>query len=788
VGDTNNVDALSQRYARAVQLTAPKVATQTPGLAVEGYWLDENRFFFLAEKIESSLRRVVSIPSIAYCDAQRVEELMSLESLADVLTSTSGQLIDLATLSQAEFDMPDRDTLAVSVGSRDYLLDPRGRRLIAAQASMELPALYSPDGRYACFVKGYDLWLKDRNTGAERLLTADGEQYQRYGQQPESCTAAVSYRKRPAPMGLWSADSQWFLTHRIDERAVPDLPLVEHVPPAGGRPVLHTYKYPLPDDPLPIATFVAIHIDTGRVITFDDFPAPVLIASPFAWRLAWFSGSNAAWFLRFDRYFKRSELIRLDLAKATGCVVLAETTEQGYLDPHHILGATPNVRTLPDCGEIVWFSERDGRGHLYLYDLASGELKNRITEGDWVVREIVHVDVERRKLLFAACGIDPQADPARRSLCAINLDGSGFEVLLMDDGDVFLPKTEPCGLGQDRPFRPPYAQDGIAPGGRWGVVRYTSSVHGNRTEIVDLQARRGFGIASAFPDPDGTPPQLISATAADGVTRLHGVLFFPSDFDESRRYPLVDYIYPGPQTTWQPQFYRAIHSAQARALAELGFVTLMLDTRGTPFRSRAVRQLGYGELLEPQLADHAAVVRQLCTRYRFLDGDRVGMLGESAGGAATARALFDYGEIFKVGVSVCGNHDSALNIATWSDKYRGPGSRERWAKQANAAVAHQLKGKLLLISGDMDENVHVGQTLLLADALIRANRDFDLLIVPNAGHQVLTSSVYALRRMWDYFVTHLLGAAPPQDFKIVLEPHELARLKRTSLREARAIL
>jgi dipeptidyl aminopeptidase/acylaminoacyl peptidase len=249
----------------------------------------------------------------------------------------------------------------------------------------------------------------------------------------------------------------------------------------------------------------------------------------------------------------------------------------------------------------------------------------------------------------------------------------------------------------------------------------------------------------------------------------------PPDFHEDRRYPLIAYMYPGPQIAHQPQSYRAVNAAPALALAELGFVTFMLDTRGTPVGCRVFHQDGYPELLEPQLADHVEVVKQLCERHAFIDGARIGALGHSAGGAAAARALFDYGEVFKVGVSVCGLHDPELGLATWSDKYRGPRDGNDRSRQANTSVAHKLEGHLLLISGDMDESVHLSQTLLLTDALIAANRDFDLLVVPNAGHLLMMTSGYAQRRVWDYFVRHLLGEAPPRGFEIRFEPHELAR-------------
>jgi dipeptidyl aminopeptidase/acylaminoacyl peptidase len=347
----------------------------------------------------------------------------------------------------------------------------------------------------------------------------------------------------------------------------------------------------------------------------------------------------------------------------------------------------------------------------------------------------------------------------------VGFDGSGFSVLFSHDGDIYAP--------------------GISSDGRYAVIQFSSVEQGNRTDLVDLRSRQGFSIASIEPRPAERTPRPFTAQAADGVTRLHGTMFFPSYFEKGQRYPLIDCIYPGPHSSQQPQSYCAMSSARARSLAELGFITIMLDQRGAPVASRAFHQAGYGSLLEPQLADHAAVVRQLCERHEFIDRDRIGIIGESAGGAAAARALFDYGDVFNAGVSVCGPHDPRFYTSMWSDKYRGPIHADTPAEPPNTALAHKLRGKLFLISGDMDENVHVSHTLALADALIRVHKDFELLIVPNEGHNVLFTSGYALRRAWDFFVRHLRDESPPADFELQFEPHELARAVARVMREFR---
>jgi len=688
--------------------------------------------------------------------------------------------LDARALSTA--DMVDSRTLAVTVGTRHCLIDCHTRTLRTVLEAQPVPSLYSPDHRHACFVHGHDLWIRQTATGNIRPLTTDGAECRAYGQPSQTGLSAISYRQCPYPVGLWSPDSQWFLMHRIEEADLPTLSLVQHCPASHGRPLLHQFKYPYPGEPLPQATLIAIHVATGRKVSFEAAPLPILIFSPFFTHSAWFGDSSTVWFLRFDRSHHRVELIRLDLASGTAKCVLSEEAEDGYLDVHPLMARTPNVRTLHDCDEILWFSERDGWGHLYLYDATTGALKNRVTRGSWLVRDIVHVDEQRRRVLFLAGGMAADRDPARRTLCAVNLDGTGLEVLLEDAGDIFVPRTEPCGMDQDRPFRPSYARTGLAADGRHAVVQFTSVERGNRTEIVELSSKRRIPIAVLKPREGRAFCRAFTAPAADGVTRLHGVLFFPSHFDERQQYPLIDYIYPGPHVAHQPQAYASMDAGHAAALAELGFISMMLDTRGMPVASRARHQAGYGSLVEPQLADHAAAVRHLCRYRSYIDPRCVGMMGYSSGGLATVRALCDYADVFKVGVAACGNYDSMLYCAPWSEKYRGARPAP---EQAATAVAHKMEGKLLLICGDMDENVHVSQTLALVSSLIRANKDFELLIVPNEGHSVLTTSGYAQRRAWDFFVRHLLGAAPPAGFSLEFEPRELARFSAKWLREVR---
>jgi dipeptidyl aminopeptidase/acylaminoacyl peptidase len=298
------------------------------------------------------------------------------------------------------------------------------------------------------------------------------------------------------------------------------------------------------------------------------------------------------------------------------------------------------------------------------------------------------------------------------------------------------------------------------------VVQIGSVDTSTRTILAELATAKRIELARSNADALWTAPkpQPFEVLAADGVTKLYGALYFPTGFDPSKSYPLVDYIYPGPQLNWFARRLAAGFALTLQSVIELGMVGIVLETRGMPNRSRAFHQAGGGQLHEPQLSDHEAAIEQLWRRHPFLDRERVGIFGQSGGGYASARAMFDYPDLFKAAVSICGSHDSRNYISHWIDKYGGrPGTVER-DDQSNVAVAYKLRGKLFLIHGDMDDNVVPAHTLALSAALIEAGKDFDHLIVPNAGHGVVPESPYAVQRLWNFFARHLLNAEPPADF------------------------
>ncbi|MBV8793044.1 MAG: prolyl oligopeptidase family serine peptidase, partial [Pseudolabrys sp.] len=330
---------------------------------------------------------------------------------------------------------------------------------------------------------------------------------------------------------------------------------------------------------------------------------------------------------------------------------------------------------------------------------------------------------------------------------------------------------------------PSFAPPCVSPAGRFVVVRRTDALGGNETGIVDLAD--GQHLELARNDPQfarwPVPPLALDLRAANGETPLKAMLFRPSDFDPTRRYPLLDLFYPGPQLVFLSRVFNSRIQFLAQAIAELGCVVLMTDSRALPFRSRALHQAGYPETAEPQLADQAAAVSQVARDHPYVDGGRVGVLGFSAGGNGAVQALLDYADTFHVGVAINGNYHLRNVIAVWPNKYVGPATPDILDAQDLALRADRLRGKLLLVAADMDENVNIANTFRMADGFARANRDFELLIVPNQGHVMMLNDGYTVRRVFDFLTRALLGDHPPTGIDLRFAPHQLARMAKANM-------
>lgn len=376
-----------------------------------------------------------------------------------------------------------------------------------------------------------------------------------------------------------------------------------------------------------------------------------------------------------------------------------------------------------------------------------------MTTGEFVVRDIQHVDEASRLVYFTAAGREEDRDPYFRHLYRAPLDGSELTLLTPEDADHWV-RFSPDG----QYFLDTYAWGGHIP---TTVLRRVSGELVLTVEEADL---------TALTEKGWRWPERFRAKASDGETDIYGVIYRPTRFDPARSYPVIDAIYPGPQIIASPlalprdPLASVVHGPGPgpQSLAELGFIVAVVDGMGTPFRSRAFHEVSYGNLGEAGgLADHVAALRQLASRYPYMDMERLGIIGHSGGGYAAARALLLYPEAYKVAVSAAGNHDQRGYIPVWAESYQGYPVGEKYGNQANADVAENLEGKLLLVHGELDDNVHPALTLQLVNALIEANKDFDLLIMPNRNHRFM-SDPYFIRKTWDYFVRHLMDKEPPE--------------------------
>ncbi len=695
--------------------------------------------------------------------------------LAASLSAASGKAYEANNLpfDSLEF-IKDGRTIQFDIEKVRWTCDLASYACAKAEAPKENPEgeSLSPDGQWAAFIKDHNLYVKPASGGAEIQLTADGESYYDYGTEAEQSTSAVTDRlsgKKQPPVLLWSPDSKKIFTHRLDQRKVEPLYLLQSVPPQGFRPLLHAYRYALVGDKnLPLAELMVFDVEKKTKTAFKADPYLLLFVSPIAMKKAWWSeDSRTVYFVEEERAFKAARLRAAD-ASTGETRTLIEEKGATYVELNLFLGSSPNVRVLGNGAEVIWFSERDGWGHLYLYDGQTGALKNQITRGPWVVRDIMRVDEKNRWVYFTGGGREKGRDPYYQHLYRTKLDGSGLELLTPEDAEHAVADMI---LGaNDFGIAPRFS-----PSGRYFVDTYSRMDLAPVTLLRDADGRQVRELETADVEPllatGWKWPERFTVKARDGTTDLYGLIYKPSNFDPAKKYPVIDGIYPGPQITRTPKSFGTdlIYISQFcedLSLAELGFIVVNIDGLGTPFRSKAFHDFCYGKMEEAGgLEDHIAGLRQLAASRPYMDLSRVGIYGHSGGGFASTHAILAYPEFYKVAVSSAGNHDQRSYLASWGETYQGLLEGDKYKAQANAGLAANLKGKLLLIHGDMDDNVHPAMTIQVVDALIKANRDFDLLILPNRNHG-FGFDPYFKRRKWDYFVRNLLGAEPPPEYEI----------------------
>jgi dipeptidyl-peptidase 4 len=645
--------------------------------------------------------------------------------------------------------------------------------------------LVSPDRKLAVFARGDDLWLHDIASGGERRLTSDGEPHYSYAKIPDGSLASVPALRHPAdhpPPNLgWLPDSRTLVGVRVDERAVENYPFVEAVPQDGSfRPKVYDLRLPFPGD-------VGQYVNENYLLDVKS-GAKHEIALPKAWTLTNFalsvSGATITSSAAADDGHSAA-LFEVNTGTGEARQIASESEATGVPGNFNPMAyVAPDLRIVSGGKEAIWFSQADGWGHLYLYDVATGTEKRRITTGPWLVRDVVRVDEARRLVYFTATGREG-GDPYLRRLYVASLDGDDVKLLTPEvaEHDIADPPDDDLGDPGATPTSP------VSPSGLYFLDTYSTVATPPVTVLRatadgHIIATVETGDASAAYAAGWHAPQRFTVKAADGTTDIYGAIYFPPNYRKGRKYPVIDALYGGPQIINAPRNFasavsEALNPVMRSSLAQLGFIVVTVDGRGTPGRSKAFHDAGYGNFADPQIADHIAGIQQLAARFGTLDLTRVGVYGHSFGGYVSAHAILSHPEFYKVAVSSAGPHDyeGFYNVM---GEYLGPpdygnGSHIRptpqskpqnWRGVDNVPLAANLRGHLMLVYGDMDENALSDVTLQMADALIKANKSFDLLYLPNRTHGFFRTDPYYMRRTWDYFVQNLLGATPPENYAI----------------------
>jgi dipeptidyl-peptidase 4 len=770
----NNVSRLDAKvYARAERFLPWNADKYARNSNVDHQWIGTTDTFWYARRTETGKEFVI-------VDAASGKRRAAFDHalLARALSAALGKPVDPQNLPFERFELLDggrSGALGVSIENKDWRCNLSQSRC-DAEASASNPAhVVSPDGKWAAFLKDHNVWLRSLRDQTERPLTRDGEEHYGYGTFPGTGGAmGLRPAQQRSPTVLWSPDSSKLLTHRLDEREVLDMHLLEMAPANGVRPVLHSFRYALPGDAhKPSQQLVIADVASGELTQMKHEPLAVTyVDSILDDRVWWSEDSDTVYVIPREEGQQRVQLLAVN-AGTGETRQLIEEDGKTYVEIGPTV-AERAVTTLPD-GRILWYSERSDWGHLYLYD-RNGQLIRPLTSGAWKVGSVVRIDMQHARVYFTAAGREAGEDPYQQHLYVVNLDGSALRLLTPENADHEIRLAAPEIYRNLMPGMPDSSKESFSPSGRYFVETYSrpdlASVTVLRTAAGRLITTLEHADTSALQVEGLRLPEPFSALAADGHTKVYGTIYRPSHFDPQRKYPIIDVIYGGPQhiitaKTFRGALFGAYYTPQA--LAELGFIVINIDGRGTPSRSKSFHDESYGNLAQAGgLEDHIAGIRQLAARYPYIDLERVGITGGSGGGFASTRAILAYPDFFKVAVSMAGNHDQRGYLLAWGPTYQGPYQGANYDAQINARLAANLKGKLFLIHGDMDDNVHPALTVQVADALIKANKDFDFLLMPGFDHRSMLgpTSTYVQRRLWDYFVRHLLGAEPPEDYKI----------------------
>ena len=602
------------------------------------------------------------------------------------------------------------DVLEIEIDGKPTKTEPPRRRQNQRRSAE------SPDGNWSIEFENHNLELV-ANNGATTQLTTNG-------------TAENPYRGSV----VWSPDSQSCIVQSVTEVPRHIVNIVESSPRDQLQPKLQTYDYFKPGDELPRVQPFLIRTADKKVLPVanDLFPNNFTPDGEL---------NNVRWSPRGDEFYfdynqRGHQLYRILAVNATNGAVrtVAEERSKTFVDYE-----TKTWREwLDDSGELIWMSERGGWAQLYLYDITSGKLKNQITRGDWVVREVLKVDAAKRQIWFLAGGVRAGEDPYHHQLCRVNFDGSGFIQLTQGDGDNSVK---------------------FSPDGNYFIAKYSrvdlpTITELRRSEDGKLICELERGDVSRLLKSGWTMPERFVAKGRDGATDIYGVIIKPSNFDPKKKYPVVEEVYAGPLSSFAPENFGRL--LRQHAIAELGFIVVQADGMGTDNRGKVFHDVCWKNLQDAGFPDRIAWIRAAAKTRPWMDLSRVGIYGGSAGGQNAMRALLDYNDFYKVAVADCGCHDNRMDKLWWNEQWLGWPVDDSYIRASNVEDAHKLQGKLLLMVGELDHNVDPASTMQVVNALEKANKDFEMLVITGSDHGA-AETPYGSKRRAEFLAHNLLG-------------------------------
>lgn len=714
-------------YRRAYDVKSLFSSDKVYYSGVDAHWIGQTHaFWYVRHTPEGDFYQLVD------ADSRERSLLFNHDSLAVALRTASGREVRPGGLGLRRLSVSDdRKKLDFEFAGRrwHYRLEgnalecrgdvpaPRkGRHWMEVDDEKGGGPVTSPDGKWVAYVRENNVWVREKATGRERQLSYDG-------------TIGFYY----SSYIRWSPDSRKLVSCKLRPAEKRYVYYVESSPSDQLQPRLHKQEYAKPGDELTFKVPCIFHVETGKAIV----PSTELFSHQYALHAPQWTADSKH--IIFDYNERGHKVYRvLECSAETGEVrPVIEETHDKYVNYTRYFR-----HNLADGRHIIWMSERDNWNHLYMYDRTTGRPTHQITKGEWYVREVLRVDEENKWIYFSANGVNRNEDPYHIRYYRIGFDGRNMEDLTPAKG------MHSARFSADMAYLVDVCSTAEVP----PVAVLRSGTDGRKVmslEKADISRLEAAGWRK---------PEVFSAKGRDGKTDIWGLIYRPSNFSPDKRYPIVEYIYQGPGSQYVPKSFIS-YDWNMSSLAELGFIVVMVDGMSTSFRSREFENVCYQNLQDAGLPDHMAWLRAAARKYPYMDIDRVGIFGASAGGQESTNAVLLHPDFYKAAYSACGCHDNRMDKIWWNELWMGYPVGEQYRKSSNVENAHLLRRPLMLVVGELDDNVDPASTMQVADALIKARKDFELVVLPGAGHTM--GELFGERKRFDFFVRHLMGVTPP---------------------------